>query len=115
MPRGNSMKLLKNIFLPGRPNIKIIMEKNATIIDVRSWEEFTAGHLRGAMNIPLEVLEQQLAKLNPGIPLLVCCSSGIKSAAACKILKAHGFTHVYDGGNWLDLKKYIPESLHHCQ
>src|SRR3546814_15352736 len=46
-----------------------------TVLDVRPAEEFAAGHLPGAVNMPLSELEAQLAELDPAQEIVAYCSS----------------------------------------
>ncbi|KUO02970.1 transporter [Streptomyces caeruleatus] len=62
-----------------------------TVVDVRTPGEYTAGHLPGALNIPLDRLDSALPALRslPGGQLLVVCASGARSADACRVLAEH--------------------------
>ena len=44
-----------------------------TVLDVRPKEEFEAGHVQGAINIPIEELEQHLANFNPEQEIVAYC------------------------------------------
>jgi phage shock protein E len=71
------------------------------IIDVRTAEEYSMGHIDGAINVPVDQIAQQIAGikgLKPGSTLLVYCRSGRRSAAAAQILQQRGYQHVFDGG-----------------
>ncbi|WP_369174726.1 rhodanese-like domain-containing protein [Streptomyces sp. R28] len=63
-----------------------------TVIDVRTPGEYSAGHLPGALNIPLDRLDSALPTLRrlPGEQLLVVCASGARSENACRVLAEHG-------------------------
>ncbi|GHH00249.1 rhodanese-like domain-containing protein [Streptomyces lanatus] len=63
-----------------------------TVIDVRTPGEYAAGHLPGALNIPLDRLGRALPTLaeRPGGELLIVCASGARSENACKLLTEHG-------------------------
>jgi rhodanese-related sulfurtransferase len=71
-----------------------INHDNAEIIDVREAHEFASGHLPGARNIPLKALAERLAELEAfrEKPLILVCSSGVRSGRACAVLKKKGFT-----------------------
>ena len=57
-----------------------------TLIDVREIDEYTDGHIPGAINVPLSVLESSLSKIpSTGIVHMVC-RSGARSASACDFL-----------------------------
>jgi rhodanese-related sulfurtransferase len=69
-------------------------DRNITLLDVRTPEEFRNGHLRNATLLPLKRLEANLDKLTPlkTRKILVYCRSGSRSIAASRILEKHGFT-----------------------
>ena len=78
---------------------KELVAKGARLVDVRSPEEFQAGHLSGAINIPVGNLEARLSELEPkSEPIVVYCRSGLRSAKASRILAAAGFTQIADLG-----------------
>ena len=69
------------------------------LIDVRSPEEYAAGHLRGALNIPVHELTARLAGLDcRRARLAVYCRSGRRSAIAAALLRGHGYERVTDLG-----------------
>lgn len=71
----------------------------ATLIDVRTPQEFVEGHLKGAVNIPVDVLESKLLEVGPkDKPVVVYCRSGKRSARAKGILTKAGFSKVFDLG-----------------
>ena len=49
------------------------------IVDVRTEEEFSSGPLYGAINIPVDSLQQRLNELNPNDEILVYCRTGNRS------------------------------------
>ncbi len=77
-------------------------EKKAVIIDVREEEEWNAGHIAGAVHIPLKQLEARVPELQQykDKAIITQCRSGKRSADALEVLKSAGFTKVYsmDGG-----------------
>jgi len=79
---------------PKQAEILIDEDKNVTLLDVRTVNEFKEGHIRGATLIPLGKLEKNLNKLaaHKNTQIVVYCRSGSRSVAASRILKAHGFT-----------------------
>lgn len=63
------------------------------VLDVRSPDEFAAGHIPGAVNIPHDQLEARAAGLAPaGREVVVYCRSGRRSALAIEALEARGWT-----------------------
>ena len=72
------------------------------VLDVRSAEEFAAGHLPNAKNIPLPVLSTRLKEIEKSKNLVVItvCASGVRSASAAALLSKAGFAQAFslDGG-----------------
>ncbi len=62
-----------------------------TRLDVRTKEEFAAGHIDGFLNIPVDELRDRLGELDKGRPVYVMCQSGLRSYIAARILTGHGF------------------------
>ncbi|HEU5249244.1 MAG TPA: rhodanese-like domain-containing protein [Thermoanaerobaculia bacterium] len=62
------------------------------IVDVRSPTEFAAGHVDGAVNIPLDVLEARAPEIpRDALVVTVCGKGGGRSAQAADLLRARGF------------------------
>ena len=68
----------------------------AVLLDVRTPEEYAAGHVPGSRNIPLDQIGT--AQLDRSAPLFVCCRSGARSGQACAVLTRRGFEAVNIGG-----------------
>lgn len=76
-----------------------MVASGATLVDVRTPEEFASGHIEGAMNIPVQHLERRLGDLpNKQATIVVYCRSGSRSARAEKILRAAGYEHIHNLG-----------------
>ena len=98
---------LKNLLGGTSVDFAELVKNGAQIIDVRTPGEFNGGHIKGAKNIPLQSLGNNLSKINKNKPVITCCASGARSAAAKNILQNSGFTEVYNGGGWHSLKSKI--------
>jgi phage shock protein E len=85
-----------------------LVKQGAVILDVRSRAECVGGHIKGSLNIPIEQLSNNLHRL-PGKdkPVILCCASGSRSAAAKLILSSKGYTAVYNGGPWTGLARKL--------
>jgi rhodanese-related sulfurtransferase len=81
------------------------IREGAIVLDVRTSEEFEAGNLPNALNIPYNQLERRLGELNGQVdsPIVVYCKSGRRAGIAKKILEDHQFNHVWNGGGYLEL------------
>lgn len=68
------------------------------VIDVRTPEEFQAGHLHGAKNINIYDADfaEKIGSLDKTIPVMVYCKAGARSADAAKRMQQMGFENVYD-------------------
>ncbi|MBK9282851.1 MAG: rhodanese-like domain-containing protein [Sphingobacteriaceae bacterium] len=83
------------------------IKNGAVILDVRSKGEYSSGHVKGSVNIPVDQLASNLNKLkNKEQPIITCCASGMRSGSAKGYLKSLGYTKVHNGGSWVNLKKY---------
>jgi rhodanese-related sulfurtransferase len=74
------------------------------LVDVRSPGEYAAGHVPGAMNIPLEQIETRFPDMSKG-KVAVLCQSGTRAGMACDILKErHDGLLLVTGGTqaWID-------------
>jgi phage shock protein E len=90
---------------------KIIKEKQCTIVDVRSREEFMGGNADGSINIPLPEIEQRIDELKTlKQPLVLCCASGGRSGLATNLLMQKGIQS-YNAGSWLDVNYYQSQSV----
>lgn len=97
-----------NFFKSNKTDYKALIEEGATIIDVRSKGEYAGGHIKGSLNIPLNVLPEQMGKIKgKDKPIIVCCASGARSATARNIMLEAGFERVYNAGPWTSLKSYV--------
>ena len=76
-------------------------------IDVRSAEEFNAGHLQDAVNIPHDQILARIQAVSPdkNAPINLYCRSGRRAEAALTELKNAGYTNVTNHGGYEDLVK----------
>jgi len=102
------INMLKNIFgLGTKVDYAELVKQGAIVLDVRSHGEYQSGHIKGAINISVDSLGNNLNKLKKDKPIITCCASGMRSAAAKSILKSNGFSDVYNGGSWTSLQNKI--------
>lgn len=79
--------------------------ENAHILDVREPYEFDAGHIPGAINIPMEQLPIRIEELDPDTDYYVICRTGGRSARATPYMEMHGYSAVNVAGGcgaWLE-------------
>ncbi|WP_341227839.1 rhodanese-like domain-containing protein [uncultured Arcticibacterium sp.] len=96
---------IKKIFAGNSEEIKKLVSNGAIIIDVRSPGEFSGGHAKNAINIPLDTLANNFKKIQKyKKPLVLCCASGMRSSKAKGILTSKGLENVHDAGSWVNLR-----------
>jgi phage shock protein E len=84
--------------LDGAGARKLVAE-GAVLLDVRTPAEFAAGHLDGALNVPVDELPRRLDEVGPrDKPVVIYCRSGRRSATAASLMRQSGFASVHDLG-----------------
>ncbi len=73
---------------------KELKDKTKQLIDVRTPQEFTANHIRGFKNIPLNQISRKANELSNEKEVVLICQSGMRSNKGSKILKKLGFKQV---------------------
>jgi rhodanese-related sulfurtransferase len=73
--------------------VLLINREKAVVIDVSEAEEFAAGHVGGARNVPLADLEQRLPEVvkNKALPVLLVCANGARAGRALATAKKLGY------------------------
>ena len=87
-------------FLKVRRQLPILLAQGAQIIDVRTPAEFAQGSHPDSINLPLAELTNKISEIDRSKPLILCCASGARSAAALRLLKQQGFKSLYNIGSW---------------
>jgi len=87
--------------------LKTSLEEGAFLVDVRTPGEFTSGSAEGAVNIPLDVVKDQISKFRNKKSIIVFCRSGNRSAMAKGTLERNGFTNVLNGGSVQNMIKLM--------
>ncbi len=81
---------------------QVMNQGKTVVLDVRDAEEFAAGHLPNAKNIPLADLSSRLKELekSKNSTIITVCERGVRSASAVGVLKKAGFEQVFslEGG-----------------
>lgn len=81
------------------------------VLDVRTSDEYVAGHLPDALNIPVDEIDAQLDRIKGSVggdlsaPVAVYCAAGGRAARAKAALEKAGFTHVTNAGGYRDLRE----------
>ncbi|WP_226642484.1 rhodanese-like domain-containing protein [Mesobacillus subterraneus] len=75
---------------------ELIDSGEVKVLDVRTPDEFAAGHIPGSKLVPLQVIESMLSELDQDQKYLVVCRSGNRSTQASGILVENGFKNIYN-------------------
>jgi hydroxyacylglutathione hydrolase len=76
------------------PNLnKLVARNDLQLVDVRSPEEWSKGHLPGAIHIPLAQLPDRLGELDSSAPVVLLCQGGSRSSIATSFLQSQGVTN----------------------
>ena len=88
------------MFPPPVPSVDPVgVSADAVFLDVREPDEWQAGHIEGAVHIPLADLPARAGELSPDADIVVVCRSGGRSARAVGWLNQNGFDVLnLDGG-----------------
>ena len=87
--------------------VRGLVESGAYIVDVREENEYAAGHLNGAHNIPLSQLRQRMDEIPHDVPVYLHCRSSQRSYYAICCLQGNGFTNLYNiSGSYLGISLY---------
>ena len=99
------LDFLRKLF--GETDLKPILANGATLIDVRSPEEFKTGSVEGAKNIPLPDIAKNIDAIKKmKQPIVTCCASGMRSGTAVKRLNSYRI-EAYNGGSWKKVDKML--------
>ena len=99
--------MLGFLFGFGKNKIKDALKKGAVIIDVRTPHEFDQGKVPDSVNIPVDRIALNIARIKAmNKPIVLCCESGMRSGSAKQILKVNGVKDVFNGGSWRTVLKF---------
>lgn len=98
---------IKKLFGIQPVDYKDLVANGAKIMDVRTKAEFNGGHIKKAVCVPLDQVQNAMKKYKKDDVIITCCQSGARSGAARRMLKANGYQNVYNGGAWTSLSRKI--------
>ncbi|ODS84010.1 MAG: sulfurtransferase [Cytophagaceae bacterium SCN 52-12] len=100
--------LFKQIFgAPDNSELTEALRKGSFLVDVRSPGEFASGSVKGAVNIPLDLIAGELSRFKGKSNVVVFCMSGNRSGQAKRILEQNGFQNIINGGSWRNVLKCL--------
>ncbi|AQW97847.1 rhodanese-like domain-containing protein [Elizabethkingia anophelis] len=87
---------------------KLVNDNRTFLVDVRTPEEYNAEKIEGAVNIPLDQIENRLHEFQGKKNIVVYCRSGVRAGKAKDLLQKSNIPDVYSGTSYqnvLELKK----------
>lgn len=100
--RGEHPQINVEELLAGDP------DQQTFLLDVRTPAEFAAGHLPGAINIPVDELRDRLGELPRDRAIAAYCQVGQRGYLATRILNQHGFNASNVGGGYKTYRLHRP-------
>jgi rhodanese-related sulfurtransferase len=82
--------------------LEAALRASARVIDVRETDEYTSGHVPGAVHIALGTVPDHVDAFRASEPVYVVCRSGARSMRACEFLAQQGITAINVAGGTLD-------------
>lgn len=91
------------------PSSKPDLDKSILVIDVRTPEEYSTGHIDGAINIPVNVIENEIENhtKDKNQKILLYCRTGNRSGQALEMLKKLGYTNAENIGGYEEAKERL--------
>jgi rhodanese-related sulfurtransferase len=103
---------LNRVSFVGAQKVRQLLRQGALVVDVRSPAEFEAGHVTGAVNLPLRTLGDDLPRRVPdrNQVLLLYCLSGVRSGIATRRSQAMGYSHAFNLGSYRRARRIADEA-----
>lgn len=100
--------------------LKTYDQENTLLLDVRTEDEYSNGHLEGAVNIPLDSLRARMGELDKNKEILEYCQIGLRGYVASRLLSQNGFKVKNINGGYksaliLDFKPTKPDNFSHSK
>ena len=93
------MGILDLLFGKQNKKVQEYLDKGAILLDVRTKQEWNAGHIKKAIHIPLDQLNNRLNEVKKlKKPIIVYCASGVRSGKAAKFLSLNNIEAINGGG-----------------
>jgi len=89
-------------------DVEYVLEQRPFLVDVRTSEEFAAGHIPDAVLIPVDELRNRITELPADRQIAVYCQVGQRGYLATRILRQKGFNAVNIGGGYKTYRLFCP-------
>jgi phage shock protein E len=99
-------RFIKKLLAPA-VDFKQLIADGALVVDVRTPAEYNSGHIKGSINIPVDMIKGKVGELKQkNQTIITCCRSGARSGMAKSILRSDGI-EAHNGGPWNVLNSKI--------
>ena len=85
----------------------LLADPGTVVLDVRTRGEWDAGHVEGAVLLPVDELRRRIAELDPDKTYAVYCGVGYRAYVACLLLKANGLRAKNVSGGWRAIRMAV--------
>lgn len=101
---GENMKISFKTITADEAKAELDEDGNIIVLDVRTPEEYSQGHIPNCLSIPLDELRDEVQNVlkDKDTKIFVYCQSGVRSVTACNTLIELGYTNVYNMGGIID-------------
>lgn len=101
--------LIKVFGLIPSAKAKMMLNRNATLLDVRTADEFRSDHVKGAIHCPYQEIGQRIGAIAPdkSAPVLLYCLSGGRSGVAKSVLRRMGYLEAHNLGSLARAKRIV--------
>lgn len=102
------MSFFQNLFGNApKEDLTQLITNGAFLVDVREPSEFAGGSVKGAINIPLGSVPNNLSQFKGKSSVIVFCRSGNRSGQAKTFLDQNGISNVVNGGTWENVQQHV--------
>jgi NADPH-dependent 2,4-dienoyl-CoA reductase/sulfur reductase-like enzyme/rhodanese-related sulfurtransferase len=101
MALQNAIEKKNKLITPSELTDRMEKGEEIQVIDTRATKQYQVSCVESAINIPLGELREKSKELNPNLPTITYCNSGVTGNAAQNVLRNLGFTDIFNlsGGN----------------
>lgn len=98
---------IKKLFSSNNEELRNIIKDGAYLVDVRTKAEYESGNVKGSVNIPLDQIQQNIAKFKNKKNVVVFCRSGMRATQTKAVLQQNGIGNVVNAGTWQNVNSIL--------